>query len=33
MLNCAIHGAEDLRLVEQAPEPLGPTQVLSLIHI
>ena len=27
MLNCAIHGAEDLRLVEQAPEPLGPTQV------
>lgn len=27
MLNCAIHGAEDLRLIEQAPEPLGPTQV------
>ncbi len=27
MLNCAIHGAEDLRLVEQAPEPLDPTQV------
>ncbi|MDF3834919.1 L-idonate 5-dehydrogenase [Cupriavidus basilensis] len=27
MLNCAIHGAQDLRLVEQAPEPLGPTQV------
>ncbi|WMD18785.1 L-idonate 5-dehydrogenase [Achromobacter seleniivolatilans] len=27
MLNCAIHGAQDLRLDEQAPEPLGPTQV------
>lgn len=27
MLNCAIHGAQDLRLDEQAPEPLAPTQV------
>lgn len=27
MLNCAIHGAQDLRLVEQPPEPLGPEQV------
>lgn len=27
MLNCAIHGAQDLRLDEQAPEPLEPTQV------
>jgi len=27
MLNCAIHGADDLRLDEQTPEPLGPAQV------
>jgi len=27
MLNCAIHGAQDLRLDEQAPEPLAATQV------
>jgi len=27
MLNCAIHGAQDLRLDEQQPEALGPTQV------
>nr|WP_315846416.1 L-idonate 5-dehydrogenase [uncultured Achromobacter sp.] len=27
MLNCAIHGAQDLRLDEQLPEPLAPTQV------
>jgi len=27
MLNCAIHGAQDLRLTEQAPELLGATQV------
>ncbi|MFD4841156.1 L-idonate 5-dehydrogenase [Achromobacter sp. NPDC058515] len=27
MLNCAIHGAQDLRLDEQAPEALGPAEV------
>lgn len=27
MLNCAIHGAQDLRLEQQTPEPLAPTQV------
>ena len=27
MLNCEIHGAQDLRLTEVAPEALGPTQV------
>ncbi|MCW0209851.1 MAG: L-idonate 5-dehydrogenase [Achromobacter sp.] len=27
MLNCAIHGAQDLRLDERQPEALGPTQV------
>lgn len=27
MLNCAIHGAQDLRLDQQAPEDIGPTQV------
>ncbi|KAF1023525.1 MAG: L-idonate 5-dehydrogenase (NAD(P)(+)) [Paracidovorax wautersii] len=27
MLNCEIHGAGDLRLVDAAPEPLGATQV------
>ncbi|SSW67946.1 L-idonate 5-dehydrogenase (NAD(P)(+)) [Achromobacter veterisilvae] len=27
MLNCAIHGAQDLRLDERHPEALGPTQV------
>ncbi|NMK49692.1 L-idonate 5-dehydrogenase [Achromobacter sp. Bel] len=27
MLNCAIHGAQDLRLDEEPPEALGPTQV------
>ena len=26
MLNCEIHGAQDLRLTEVAPEALGPTQ-------
>ena len=27
MLNCMIHGAQDLRLDEQDPQPLGPSQV------
>ena len=33
MLNCAIHGARDLRVADLAPEAISPTQVRMVTHL